>query len=72
MKTFIFTIIFASLFSYASIGYSASIDEIKKSYRSLVKQHHPDVFANASEAQQKMAEEKFLKIQEAYEGMLDK
>jgi DnaJ-class molecular chaperone len=38
----------------------------------LVKQHHPDVFANASEAQQKMAEEKFLKIQEAYEGMLDK
>ena len=28
MKTFIFTIIFASLLSYASIGYSASIDEI--------------------------------------------
>ena len=55
-----------------NISKNASIDEIKKSYRSLVKQHHPDVFANASEAQQKMAEEKFLKIQEAYEGMLER
>jgi DnaJ like chaperone protein len=55
-----------------NVSKNASLDEIKKSYRSLVKQHHPDVFANASEAQQKMAEEKFLKIQEAYEGMLER
>lgn len=51
---------------------SASIDEIKKSYRSLVKLHHPDVFAQSSEAQQKMAEEKFVQIQEAYEQLISK
>lgn len=55
-----------------NVSKSASEEEIKKAYRALVKQHHPDVFANSSEAQQKMAEEKFLKIQEAYEGMLGK
>lgn len=55
-----------------NISKDANTDEIKKSYRSLVKQHHPDVFANASEAQQQMAKEKFLKIQEAYEGMLER
>lgn len=53
-----------------NVSRTAKEDEIKKSYRNLVKQHHPDVFANASEAQQKMAEEKFLKIQEAYEALV--
>jgi len=52
-----------------NVSRTASQDEIKKAYRKLVKQHHPDVFASASEAQQKMAEEKFLKIQEAYEAL---
>ena len=54
-----------------NVSKSASQEEIKKAYRTLVKQHHPDVFANSSEAQQKMAEEKFIQIQEAYEGMVD-
>lgn len=48
---------------------SATEQEIKKAYRKLVKIHHPDAFVNASEAQKRMAEEKFIRIQQAYEGL---
>ena len=34
-----------------------------------VKIHHPDVFSHASDAQKRMAEEKFIQIQEAYEAL---
>lgn len=47
-----------------------SKEEIKKSYRKLVKIHHPDMFSNASDAQKRMAEDKFRQIQEAYELLL--
>lgn len=40
---------------------------LKQAYRKLVKQHHPDRFSQASEAQQLLAKEKFQQIQEAYE-----
>lgn len=46
---------------------NATDEEIKKAYKKLVKLHHPDVFANASAAQKKLAEEQFIKIQAAYE-----
>ncbi|MDB4297769.1 TerB family tellurite resistance protein [Flavobacteriaceae bacterium] len=42
---------------------------IKKSYRSLVKKHHPDKVAQLGEEHMKGAQEKFLKIQEAYEAI---
>jgi DnaJ like chaperone protein len=45
----------------------ASMDEIKKAYRSLVKLHHPDRFFNESEAQQEIAQERFMHVQKAYE-----
>jgi DnaJ like chaperone protein len=45
----------------------ASMDEIKKAYRQLVKLHHPDRFATESLEQQEIAEERFLEIQKAYE-----
>ncbi len=45
----------------------ADIDEIKKAYRQLVKLHHPDRFYNESEEQQRIAQERFMKIQNAYE-----
>ncbi len=48
---------------------NADAAAIKKAYRKLVKLHHPDVFANASDAQKRMAEEKFIRIQEAYEAL---
>jgi len=58
---------------YAVLGIplKSDIKAIKKAYRSLAKIHHPDVFANASEAQQKMAKEKFILIQEAYEALIN-
>ncbi|MFT6502652.1 MAG: DnaJ like chaperone protein [Crocinitomicaceae bacterium] len=49
----------------------ASMDEVKKAYRSLVKKHHPDIFATDSIEQQNIAEERFLEIQKSYE-MIEK
>lgn len=46
---------------------SSSMDEIKKKYRTLVKQFHPDRFMNANESDKKKAHENFLEIQEAFE-----
>ena len=54
-------------FEILGLSLDATNDEIKKAYRQLVKMHHPDLFHNESEAQQKIAEERFLKIQKAYE-----
>ena len=52
---------------YDTLGVSkgASQDEIKKAYRKLSKQYHPDVNQEAG------AEEKYKKIQEAYETLGD-
>ncbi len=46
---------------------SASDDEVKKAYRKMVKKHHPDKVRHLGEEHLKGAEEKFRKIQEAYE-----
>jgi DnaJ like chaperone protein len=48
----------------------ASIDDIKKSYRKLVMKYHPDKLQGVSEDIIKLANEKFLSIQEAYEKVL--
>lgn len=53
------------------IAKRASKAEIKKAYRKLAKIHHPDNFANDSMSQQKMAEEKFIEIQQAYESLIN-
>lgn len=53
------------------VSVNASLDEIKKAYRSLAKVHHPDKFAGESESQQKIAEERFIQIQQAYELLLE-
>ncbi|MBW4531019.1 MAG: DnaJ domain-containing protein [Aphanothece saxicola GSE-SYN-MK-01-06B] len=52
---------------YASLGVerSASAEEIKKSYRKLARQYHPDVAKEAG------AEEKFKEISEAYQTLSD-
>jgi len=47
-----------------------TLNDLKKAYRKLAKQHHPDRFAQASEAQQLIAKEKFQQIQEAYDYWL--
>ena len=48
----------------------ASIDEIKKSYRKLVMKYHPDKLQGVSDDIVKLANEKFLSIQEAYEKIM--
>lgn len=59
-------------FDYEIFGLSekANQEEIKKAYRKLAKIHHPDNFANQSDYQQKMASEKFIEIQNAYERLM--
>lgn len=60
-------------YAYEILGVSknASQEEIKKAYRQLVKLHHPDKFATGTESQQKMAAEKFVEIQHAYESLVN-
>ena len=48
---------------------TASDDELKKAYRKLARQHHPDL--HVGEHQKKSAEEKFKEINEAYETLSD-
>jgi len=56
---------------YETLGVerNASEDEIKKAYRKLARQHHPDL--HASPEHKKTAEEKFKEINEAYEVLGD-
>lgn len=51
------------------IDRSASEDEVKKAYRKLARQHHPDL--QTGDQQKKVSEEKFKEINEAYEVLND-
>ena len=46
---------------------TATNDEIKKAYRTMAKKYHPDKVIHLGTEHQKGAEEKFRKVQEAYE-----
>jgi DnaJ like chaperone protein len=48
---------------------AATDQEIKKAYRKLAIQHHPDKVAQMGEEFQKGAKEKFQKVQDAYEAI---
>ena len=55
--------------AYTTLGVNAeaSVDEIKKAYRTLVLRHHPDAHSERSEREKAQAAEKFLQVQQAYE-----
>ena len=55
--------------AYTTLGLTANAtdDEIKKAYRKMAMQYHPDRQVNASETEQKWAAEKFRAVQKAYE-----
>lgn len=46
---------------------SASDAEVKKAFRTMAKKYHPDKLQGMDEVYKKGAQEKFLKVQEAYE-----
>lgn len=56
-----------SAYQILEVSKSDDNDTIKKAYRRLVKEHHPDKLAHLGEEHLKGAQEKFQKIQEAYE-----
>lgn len=49
---------------------NASIDEIKRAYRMLASQFHPDTAAGLSAEQQEASATAFVKIREAYERLI--
>ena len=56
-----------SAYAILEISPSASDDEVKSAYRRMAMKNHPDKVATLGPEVQKAAEEKFRKIQEAYE-----
>ena len=57
---------------YKILGVSkgASESEIKKAYRKSAIKYHPDKLQGVSEDITKLAEEKFLLVQQAYENIM--
>ncbi len=49
------------------ISKSASDAELKAAYRKMVKKYHPDKLASMGEEHKKGAQDKFIKVQQAYE-----
>ena len=56
-----------SAYKILEIDPSSSIEEIKKAYRMMVKKYHPDKLQTKDPYLMKGAQEKFIKVQEAYE-----
>jgi DnaJ like chaperone protein len=49
------------------IDHGASDSEVKKAYRKMAVKYHPDKVSHLGEEFKKAANEKFLKVKEAYE-----
>jgi len=58
-----------SAYKILEIERTATEAEIKKAYRDMAKKYHPDKLQHMDEVYQKGAEEKFRKVQEAYEQL---
>lgn len=52
------------------LGSGATEEEIKKSYRKLVKEYHPDRNLDLNEEEQEVNAQRFLEIQDAYEELI--
>ena len=57
-------------FKILEIDKTASDDEIKKAHRKMVIKYHPDKLQGVSQDIIKLAEEKFLLVQDAYENIM--
>ena len=58
-----------SAYKILEISSSATDAEVKKAYRTMAKKYHPDKLQSKDPALIKGAQEKFLKVQEAYEAI---
>ncbi|WP_299680249.1 TerB family tellurite resistance protein [uncultured Dokdonia sp.] len=56
-----------SAYKILEISKDATNDEVKKAFRTMAKKYHPDKLQHMDEAYRKGAEDKFRKVQEAYE-----
>ncbi len=56
-----------SEFQILEISATATEDEVKKAYRKMAMKYHPDKVRGLGEQHEKSANEKFIKVQEAYE-----
>ena len=56
--------------SILGLDENANMSEVKKSYRKLVKEFHPDKLSGVSEPLKELAKEKFLTVQESYEFLI--
>ena len=56
-------------YEFLGLDSGASLDEVKRAYRSLVKMCHPDRFMHESEAVRSEMAQRFREIQQAYENL---
>ncbi len=56
-----------SAFKILEIEPSAADDEVKKAHRKMAMKYHPDKVRGLGEQHEKSAQEKFIKVQDAYE-----
>ena len=61
---------FDKWFAILELDKNASNDEIKKAHRKMVIKYHPDKLQGVSQDIKKLAEEKFLLVQKAYENIM--
>ena len=57
-------------FKILELKSNASIDEVKKAYRKMAMKYHPDKLEGVSDDIKRLAEEKFLKVKEAYDAIM--
>ena len=56
-----------SAYKILEIEPSAADDEVKKAHRKMAMKYHPDKVRGLGEQHEKSAQEKFIKVQDAYE-----
>lgn len=56
-------------FKILDVSTSATEEEVKKAYRKLAMRFHPDRLQGLSENEKKSAEEKFIRVQKAYDNI---
>jgi DnaJ like chaperone protein len=59
----------ASHYKVLEIEESVGDTEVKKAYRKMANKYHPDKVSNLGEEYQKQAQERFVKVQDAYEAI---